>query len=74
MEEQISAVKEEGGKEPEEKNLISDNAGIGVIEIVLILVIIIGLVLIFKNQITAIVDSAFRAITGDASSIVGKTH
>ena len=32
--------------------------GIGVVEIILILVIIIGLVLIFKDQITAITEGA----------------
>ena len=41
-----------------------DNRGIGVIEIVLILVILIGLVLVFKGQITAIVNNAFSAIWG----------
>lgn len=43
--------------------------GIGVIEIILILVIIIGLVLIFRNQIEAIMKRAFESITGDAKSI-----
>lgn len=43
--------------------------GIGVIEIILILVVIIGLVLIFRNQIEAIIKSAFASITGDAKGI-----
>jgi hypothetical protein len=43
--------------------------GIGVIEIILILVIIIGLVLIFRNQIEAIMKTAFESITGDAKGI-----
>lgn len=43
--------------------------GIGIIEIILILVIIIGLVLIFRNQIEKIVKTAFDSITGDASGI-----
>lgn len=43
--------------------------GIGIIEIILILVIIIGLVLIFRNQIEAIVKNAFQSITGDATNI-----
>lgn len=45
--------------------------GIGVVEIILILVIIIGLVLIFKDQITGIINDAFEAITGDAGEIIG---
>lgn len=44
--------------------------GIGVVEIILILVIIIGLVLIFKDQITGIIEDAFDAITGDTTSII----
>jgi hypothetical protein len=43
--------------------------GIGVIEIILILVIIIGLILIFKNQIVEIIETAFDAITSDAGGI-----
>lgn len=47
-----------------------DQSGIGVVEIILILVILIGLVLIFKNQITAIINNAFDAINADSSAIV----
>jgi hypothetical protein len=43
--------------------------GIGVIEIILILVIIIGLVLIFRNQIGGIMHNAFENITGDSDEI-----
>ena len=43
--------------------------GIGVIEIILILVIIIGLVLIFRNQIEAIIQTAFDSINGNADGI-----
>ena len=51
-------------------NFWRDNRGVGVIEIVLILVILIGLILVFKEQITAIVYSAFTAISGDAGKII----
>ena len=51
-------------------NFWKDNRGVGVIEIVLILVILIGLVLVFKEQITAIVEDAFAAISGDAGKII----
>lgn len=44
--------------------------GVGVIEIVLILVVLIGLVLVFKEQITAIVNNAFSAISGSAGKII----
>lgn len=48
-----------------------EEEGVGVVEIILILVILIGLVLIFKNNIKDIVDSAFEQINGDAKSIIG---
>jgi hypothetical protein len=43
--------------------------GVGVIEVILILVIIIGLVLIFRNQIEIIIKNAFDAINGGANGI-----
>jgi len=58
-------------KEKEKKqNFWQDDRGVGVIEIVLILVILIGLVLVFKEQITAIINNAFTAISGDAGKII----
>lgn len=44
--------------------------GIGVIEIILILVIIIGLVLIFREQITDILNKIFSSISGDVDTII----
>lgn len=41
--------------------------GVGVIEVILILVIIIGLVLIFRNEIGAIINKAFGSINSDAA-------
>ena len=53
------------------KGFWKDNRGVGVIEVVLILVVLIGLVLIFKDQISSIVTNALSNITGDAGSIMG---
>lgn len=53
------------------KEFCQEEDGVGVVEIILILVILIGLVLIFKNNIKDIVDSAFKQINGDAKSIIG---
>jgi len=47
-----------------------DQSGIGVVEIILILVILIGLVLIFKNEISSIVSSAFNSIKLNSEAIV----
>lgn len=46
--------------------------GVGVIEVILILVIIIGLVLIFREQIGQIIENAFDAINGDTADISEK--
>lgn len=51
------------------KVILSQVEGIGVIEIILILVIIIGLVLIFRNQIEAILQTAFDSINTNSDSI-----
>ena len=52
------------------KRFSEDNSGIGVVELVLILVILIALVVIFKDQITKIVSDAFNSITGNADTII----
>lgn len=46
-----------------------NNKGIGVVELILILVILVALVLIFKNQIMGIVSSMFGKIGADSKSI-----
>ena len=43
--------------------------GVGVIEVILILVVIIGLVLIIRNQIEDIMKKAFASITNDSTGI-----
>ena len=52
------------------KGLMEDQSGIGVVEIILILVIVIGLVLIFKNEITSIINSAFDSIKSDSGALL----
>jgi Flp pilus assembly pilin Flp len=52
------------------KRLENDNKGASIVEVILILVILIGIVLIFKNQITSIVNDAFKSITNDSNSII----
>lgn len=43
--------------------LIVQEDGMGTVEIILIIVVLVGLVLIFKDQITSIVESIFAKIT-----------
>lgn len=41
----------------------------GTVEVILIILVLIGLVIIFKNQLTALVNSIFGKITSQAGSI-----
>ena len=43
--------------------------GIGVVEVILILVVLIGLVIIFKSQLTDLVQSIFDKITSESGRI-----
>ena len=51
------------------KEFIQDEEGVGVIEVILILVVLIGLVLIFKSQLTALVNDIFSRIISQSSAI-----
>lgn len=41
----------------------NDEDAVGVVEIILILVVLIGLVVVFKTQLTTIVNNIFSSIT-----------
>ena len=43
--------------------------GVGVIEIVLILVVLIGLVIIFKKQINTLLDNIFKQINSKSKEV-----
>ena len=43
--------------------------GVGVIEIVLILVVLIGLVIIFKTQITKLLENIFKEIESQSKEV-----
>lgn len=44
---------------------LREEDGMGTVEIILIIVVLIGLVIIFKNQITTIVNNLFKKITNE---------
>ena len=46
-----------------------EDRGIGVVEVILILVVLIGLVIIFKQQITDLVNDIFDTITKQAGKV-----
>lgn len=50
-------------------SIIQNNAGLSVVEMILILVVIIALVLIFKSQLIALVNTIFQKITSESAGI-----
>lgn len=48
---------------------IMEEDGVGVVEVVLILVVLVGLVLIFKGKLTALMNSIFSTITERAGRL-----
>ena len=51
------------------RDIVKDDSGVGVVEIILILVVLIALVVIFKEQLTALVQNIFGSITGGVAVI-----
>lgn len=48
---------------------LQDSSGMSVIELLLILVVIIALILIFKNQLIELVNTIFEKITSESAGI-----
>jgi Flp pilus assembly pilin Flp len=48
---------------------LKEEDGVGVVELILILVVLIGLVLIFKSQLTTLINSIFTTITERAGTV-----
>ena len=51
------------------RDFIQEEDGIGTVEMILILVVLIGLVLIFKEQLTNLVNSIFKTINEQAKRV-----
>lgn len=49
------------------RQMLVEEDGMGTVEIILIIVVLVGLVLIFKENITEIVESIFSKITKQTS-------
>lgn len=47
-----------------------DESGMGTVEVILIIVVLIALVIIFKTQITSLVNTIFETITNDANTVL----
>lgn len=51
------------------QNFLREEDGVGVIELVLILVVLIGLVIIFKEQINKLLENIFKEINSQAKEV-----
>ncbi len=52
------------------KNFLKEEEGMGTVEIILIIVVLIGLVIIFKTQLRSLVESVFEKITKDSKTVM----
>ena len=51
------------------KEFMAEEDGVGVVEVILILVVLIGLIIIFKSQLTTLVTNTFSNITNRAGTL-----
>lgn len=51
------------------RDFMREEDGMGTVEVILIIVVLIGLVMIFKKQLTQIVNDIFSKIASQSSSI-----
>lgn len=51
------------------RDFLKEEDGMGTVEVILIIVVLIGLVIIFKTQLTQIVNNIFEKISSQSSSI-----
>ena len=51
------------------KELIKEDDGMGTVEVILIIVVLVALVVIFKKQVTGIVNSLFEKITSQTDTL-----
>jgi Flp pilus assembly pilin Flp len=51
------------------KQFLKEEDGMGTVEIILIIVVLIGIVIIFKSQITELVENIFKKITSQSNKV-----
>lgn len=66
----INVVKKVGKKlQDGARRFWRDESGMGTVEVILIIVVLIGLVIVFKEQISGIVEDVFKVIREDTRVI-----
>ena len=51
------------------KNFWNDESGMGTVEVILIIVVLIGLVIVFKTQISGLVEDIFSTIREETRAV-----
>ena len=51
------------------REFLREEDGMGTVEIILIIVVLVGLVIIFKSQITQIINTLFEKITSQTGTV-----
>ena len=51
------------------RQFLTEEDGMGTVEVILIIVVLVGLVIIFKEKITVVVNSIFTKITNQTKKI-----
>ncbi len=51
------------------REFLREEDGMGTVEIILIIVVLVGLVIIFKSQITQIINTLFQKITSQTNTV-----
>lgn len=52
------------------RDFMAEEKGMGTVEVILIIVVLIGLVIIFKKQLRALVTNVFKKITEDSNTVM----
>lgn len=52
------------------RDFLQEEDGMGTVEIILIIVVLIGLVIIFKTQLRSLVETVFEKITSDSNTVM----
>ena len=52
------------------REFLREEEGMGTVEIILIIVVLIGLVIIFKTQLRSLVETVFEKITSDSNTVM----
>ena len=63
-------IKQEKRQKKNWRRFLTEEDGMGTVEIILIIVVLIGLVIIFKTQLRSLVNTIFEKITSDSNTVM----